>query len=40
MINVTGYLAEEKLEIAKTYLIHKQLDENGLEKDGREIDKE
>ena len=40
MINVTGYLAEEKLEIAKNYLIPKQLDEHGLAKDGLEIDKE
>ncbi|MBQ8422276.1 MAG: endopeptidase La [Bacteroidales bacterium] len=32
MINVSGYLAEEKLEIAKNYLIPKQLDEHGLEK--------
>ena len=40
MINVTGYLAEEKLEIAKTYLVPKQLQEHGLEKDGLEIDKE
>ena len=40
MINVTGYLAEEKLEIAKNYLIPKQLEEHGLEKDGLEIDRE
>ena len=40
MINVTGYLAEEKLEIAKNYLIPKQLEEHGLAKDGLEIDKE
>ena len=40
MINVTGYLAEEKLEIAKTYLVPKQLQEHGLAKDGLEIDKE
>ena len=32
MINVSGYLAEEKLEIAKNYLIPKQLGEHGLEK--------
>ena len=40
MINVTGYLAEEKLEIAKNYLVPKQLEEHGLSKDGFEIDKE
>ena len=40
MINVTGYLAEEKLEIAKNYLVPKQLEEHGLAKDGLEIDKE
>ena len=38
MINVTGYLAEEKLEIAKTYLVPKQLEEHGLQKDGFRID--
>ena len=32
MINVSGYLAEEKIEIAKNYLVPKQLDEHGLEK--------
>lgn len=31
LINVTGYLAEEKLEIAKNYLVPKQLKEHGLE---------
>ena len=31
MINVTGYLAEEKLEIAKNYLLPKQLKEHGIE---------
>ena len=40
MINVTGYLAEEKLEIAKNYLVPKQLEEHGLKKDELEIDKE
>jgi ATP-dependent protease La len=39
MINVTGYLAEEKLEIAKTYLVPKQLEEHGLKKDELKIDK-
>ena len=32
MINVSGYLAEEKLEIAKKYLVPKQLEEHGLAK--------
>ena len=32
MINVSGYLAEEKLEIAKHYLVPKQLEEHGLQK--------
>ena len=32
MINVSGYLAEEKFEIAKNYLIPKQLEEHGLNK--------
>ena len=40
MINVTGYLAEEKLEIAKTYLVPKQLEEHGLKKDELRIDKD
>ena len=40
MINVTGYLAEEKLEIAKNYLVPKQLEEHGLAKDGLELDRE
>ena len=39
MINVSGYLAEEKLEIAKNYLIPKQLGEHGLEKSQLKIDK-
>ena len=30
MINVSGYLAEEKYEIAKNYLIPKQMEEHGL----------
>ena len=32
MINVSGYLAEEKLEIAKRHLVPKQLEEHGLDK--------
>lgn len=30
MISVSGYLAEEKMEIAKNYLIPKQIEEHGL----------
>jgi len=30
VINVTGYLAEEKAEIAKKYLVPKQLEEHGI----------
>ena len=37
MINVTGYLAEEKMQIAKSYLIPKQLKEHGLLMDGLSI---
>ena len=33
MINVSGYLAEEKLEIARNYLVPKQLREHGLRED-------
>ena len=40
MINVTGYLAEEKMEIAKNYLIPKQVEEHGLKKNDLKIDKE
>ena len=39
MINVTGYLAEEKMEIAKNYLIPKQIKEHGLKKTDLKIDK-
>ena len=39
MINVSGYLAEEKIEIAKNYLVPKQLDEHGLEKGQLKFDK-
>ena len=38
MINVTGYLAEEKLEIARNYLVPKQLEEHGLKRDELELD--
>jgi ATP-dependent Lon protease len=40
MINVSGYLAEEKMEIAKNYLVPKQLGEHGLEKSQLKFDKE
>jgi ATP-dependent Lon protease len=39
MISVSGYLAEEKYEIAKNYLIPKQLEEHGLEKEQLRFDK-
>ena len=39
LINVTGYLAEEKMEIAKKYLVPKQLEEHGLKKSVLKIDK-
>ena len=39
MINVTGYLAEEKMEIAKRYLVPKQLQGHGIGKKGLRIDK-
>ena len=39
MINVSGYLAEEKIEIAKNYLVPKQLGEHGLEKGQLKFDK-
>lgn len=32
LINVTGYLAEEKLEIARKFLLPKQLKEHGIDK--------
>ena len=39
MINVSGYLAEEKMEIARNYLVPKQLEEHGLEKSQLRFDK-
>ena len=39
MINVTGYLAEEKYEIAKKHLIPKQIEEHGLDRKSLKIDK-
>lgn len=39
LINVTGYLAEEKLEIARKFLVPKQMEEHGLKKGTLKIDK-
>ncbi|MBO8444281.1 MAG: endopeptidase La [Bacteroidetes bacterium] len=39
MIPVSGYLAEEKMSIAKDYLIPRQLEEHGLDKKQLRIDK-
>ena len=39
MINVSGYLAEEKYEIARNYLLPKQIQEHGLDKSQLKIDK-
>ncbi|MBE6231549.1 MAG: endopeptidase La [Bacteroidales bacterium] len=39
MINVSGYLAEEKYQIAKNYLLPKQLVEHGLEKSQLKLSK-
>ena len=39
MINVTGYLAEEKYEIAKRHLVPKQLEEHGLDKSHLKFEK-
>jgi len=38
VINVTGYLAEEKAQIAKKFLVPKQLEEHGLKRDQLRID--
>jgi len=40
MIEITGYLVEEKLEIAKRHLFPKQLDNHGVKKDQIKINKE
>ena len=40
MIDVSGYLAEEKMEIARKYLIPKQLKEHGLDGEFLRISKE
>ena len=37
VINVTGYLAEEKMEIAKKFLIPKQLGEHGIDRKALKI---
>ena len=39
VINVTGYLAEEKMEIAKKFPVPKQLEEHGIAKGTLKIDK-
>ena len=39
LINVTGYLAEEKMEIARKFLVPKQLEEHGIDKKALKIDK-
>ena len=39
VINVTGYLAEEKAEIAKKYLVPKQLEEHGIDRKALKISK-
>ena len=39
IINVTGYLAEEKMEIAKKFLVPKELEEHGIGKKDLKIDK-
>ena len=39
LINVSGYLEEEKMEIARKFLVPKQLEEHGIEKNALKIDK-
>lgn len=39
LINVTGYLAEEKMEIARKFLLPKELEEHGINKKALKIDK-
>ena len=39
VINVTGYLAEEKMEIARKYLVPKQLEEHGIGRKDLKISK-
>ena len=38
VINVSGYLAEEKIEIAKHYLVPKQLEEHGIDRKALKLD--
>ena len=40
MINVSGYLTEEKIEIAKNHLLPKQISDHGLKKSDLNINKE
>lgn len=40
MIEITGYLVEEKIEIAKAHIIPKELKDHGLEKDDLEFSSE
>ena len=40
MISIPGYTEREKLEIAKRYLIKRQLEENGLKPDQCEFDED
>lgn len=39
LINVSGYLEEEKMEIAKQFLVPKQLEEHGIDKHALKISK-
>jgi len=39
VINVTGYLAEEKMEIARKFLVPKQLEEHGIKRNSLRISK-
>lgn len=39
LINVTGYLAEEKMEIARKFLLPKELEEHGIDKKMLKVDK-
>ncbi|MCQ2134851.1 MAG: endopeptidase La [Bacteroidales bacterium] len=39
LINVSGYLEEEKMEIARQFLVPKQLEEHGIEKNALKISK-
>ena len=39
LINVTGYIEEEKMEIARKFLLPKQLEEHGIGRDNLRIDR-